>query len=308
MITHNREFFYKYVTAATAKAILRNCSVRWSSPRIFNDPFDIQFDLHLPFTEEEYIAAMMVRLNDLYENGRQSPLQSTSPSVVIFNNLFDLARANPDKLDKEEFFKELLLGTKEGASGAAAALPGIHAEVREIINDLCVFCISETHDNLLMWSHYAASHTGAVIKLKCLPEKDTALCAATQVSYQREMPVWASLESVVESNTGGAPLDPNKYLYAMAATKSEEWSYEKEWRLISKFLKPNQIEAGVADYTIWPEEIVEITFGCRMNDADKVEIAALSVHYPNVELSQASVHPKKFELVFSPIQIFGNKC
>jgi hypothetical protein len=34
--------FFKYVTANTARTILENGTLRWSSPAMFNDPFDIR--------------------------------------------------------------------------------------------------------------------------------------------------------------------------------------------------------------------------------------------------------------------------
>jgi hypothetical protein len=39
--------FFKYVSRETAKAVLSNNTLRWSSPILFNDPFDIQFDLRV---------------------------------------------------------------------------------------------------------------------------------------------------------------------------------------------------------------------------------------------------------------------
>jgi hypothetical protein len=41
------ETFFKYHTAETAKIVLFNHSRRWSSPTLFNDPFDNDFSLHL---------------------------------------------------------------------------------------------------------------------------------------------------------------------------------------------------------------------------------------------------------------------
>ena len=38
---------YKYVTVNTAKIVLETGKLRWSSPFMFNDPFDVQFDLHV---------------------------------------------------------------------------------------------------------------------------------------------------------------------------------------------------------------------------------------------------------------------
>ena len=37
--------FYKYTTAKTARPILEKSALQWSSPTVFNDPFDMQFDL-----------------------------------------------------------------------------------------------------------------------------------------------------------------------------------------------------------------------------------------------------------------------
>jgi len=38
---HDRRSFFKYTSAATAKLVLNNRTLRWSSPSLFNDPFDI---------------------------------------------------------------------------------------------------------------------------------------------------------------------------------------------------------------------------------------------------------------------------
>jgi hypothetical protein len=34
--THNREHFYKYMTASAAKSVLQTRTLRWSSPALFN--------------------------------------------------------------------------------------------------------------------------------------------------------------------------------------------------------------------------------------------------------------------------------
>lgn len=50
--THNRTHFYKYAGSHTAKLILSNRRLRWSSPSLFNDPFDVRFDLHVDFDKK----------------------------------------------------------------------------------------------------------------------------------------------------------------------------------------------------------------------------------------------------------------
>lgn len=60
--THERDSFYKYMTVGTAKAVLTNTSLRYSSPLLFNDPFDHQIDFNFDFTEEGYVEKYLETL------------------------------------------------------------------------------------------------------------------------------------------------------------------------------------------------------------------------------------------------------
>jgi hypothetical protein len=57
MITplHNKDGFFKYYTAASAKLTLQHTSRKWSTPLLFNDPFDNQFELHLQDISDELV-------------------------------------------------------------------------------------------------------------------------------------------------------------------------------------------------------------------------------------------------------------
>jgi hypothetical protein len=39
--------FFKYVTPDTGRKILENGTLRWSTPQLLNDPFDMQFAFQL---------------------------------------------------------------------------------------------------------------------------------------------------------------------------------------------------------------------------------------------------------------------
>ena len=47
---HDRMAFFKYMTAPTAHIILDSGNQRWSSPVLFNDPFDVPREADLGFT------------------------------------------------------------------------------------------------------------------------------------------------------------------------------------------------------------------------------------------------------------------
>jgi hypothetical protein len=74
-----------------------------------------------------------------------------------------------------------------GASGLLST-PTMNAEIRAVLADTTVFCLSETHDNLLMWSHYAQNHTGVVIKSLALAKVDAPTIVAQPVRYSRQVP------------------------------------------------------------------------------------------------------------------------
>ena len=47
--SHDRKCFYKYMTADVAKLVLQNNTLRWALQKLFNDPFDVQFDLRVEY-------------------------------------------------------------------------------------------------------------------------------------------------------------------------------------------------------------------------------------------------------------------
>ena len=64
--THQRTDFFKYMSFDTAKAVLTNQQLRWSPASLFNDPFDLQFDLHLDYDRDGVIKAAKKDLWDFY--------------------------------------------------------------------------------------------------------------------------------------------------------------------------------------------------------------------------------------------------
>src|SRR6266849_6774114 len=70
---HDRQHFYKYVSAKTAKAILTTRKLRWSSPVLFNDPFDVTQELRLDFDVAALSAALVEEMADLIIAGGPFP-------------------------------------------------------------------------------------------------------------------------------------------------------------------------------------------------------------------------------------------
>jgi hypothetical protein len=63
--THERHSFFKYMSAATAHRVLTNRSLRWSSPILFNDPFDVPREISFGLTPDDIVDALALRMSDL---------------------------------------------------------------------------------------------------------------------------------------------------------------------------------------------------------------------------------------------------
>ena len=68
---HDKEYFYKYLTAETALKILQNRTLKYSSPVTFNDPFDSQTRMDFDFEMSEFNYIFSDELYRLIHNERE---------------------------------------------------------------------------------------------------------------------------------------------------------------------------------------------------------------------------------------------
>lgn len=155
--THNRDFFYKYFDFDGAQKTLDNRTFLYKAPASFNDPFDSQLTLQPGISEDE--------IANIFFEGIADAVLEKRPESRLGLTAEVLAALPP--LDRERLrdIKDPLL----------AALPVKYfterhqraaEEQSKHFQDNFVFCVTEKHDNLLMWSHYAEEHKGMVFKIK----------------------------------------------------------------------------------------------------------------------------------------------
>ena len=199
-LLHGKSHFFKYCTAETLIKIINNRSVKWSSPIIFNDPFDLQTEFRFGFEVQEITKTLTDELVKLV-------FDEEEPTGDLNHPLFAMtmwSRSNRHKRSKEEFVKFMQPAADEGEKNGIETLKRIQAQAWwiDFRQKLRVYCVSETHDDILMWSHYSDCHKGAVIKHKCLAEHDRAICAAVPIEYDTDIPIIANLEEYTKHLTG----------------------------------------------------------------------------------------------------------
>ncbi len=272
---HDRKSFFKYVAPGTAKAIFENSTLRWSSPILFNDPFDVPREMSFGITPENIMHALSLRMTELIE----SPPDDTSnlnPGVRLI--IETVKKGIP-----EELKKELIDGIKDVANEhkpRSDSLEELRAMWRAFIPDFRILCLAESPAHSAMWSHYAEQYSGVVFEFRCVDELDSAWLAAKPVRYPKSKPEvytaagWAKILTMPNDQAIRTIIDIATF------TKSQEWSYEKEWRITS-FKRPNDI-GHFTDYKFHPDEISAVYLGPMVSTSDREILIKLAENYPKV--------------------------
>ena len=136
--------------------VLRSQSIRFSSPAVLNDPFELKPHL-ARLASPEYMAAEMAAEVDrslpriLREELDKLPLELRS--LISAKSLTKLLRR---QLPEAQI-------ALEGIS--VAMLPLLQQAMAHKLEELIgILCLSQVNDSLLMWAHYADSHRGFVVE------------------------------------------------------------------------------------------------------------------------------------------------
>ncbi len=119
-----------------------------------------------------------------------------------------------------------------------------------------VCCFSADYRNPLLWSHYGDQHRGICIGYT--PQRDP-VPRIRRVNYGGDRTIMTSL--VVDAFCHKSARTKDILDRSVLLRKAEDWSYEREWRLIGK--------TGVQQSTLLLKEVV---FGLRCPDSVKYSV------------------------------------
>lgn len=105
-------------------------------------------------------------------------------------------------------------------------LRALRAEFNELRSTMGVSCLSESEDSMLMWAHYANNHRGICVEYDLFDINRILGFTAVPVIYSMERPCFDSF------NLEDIEKDAMQLFIRSLTTKSPEWCYEKEWRII----------------------------------------------------------------------------
>jgi hypothetical protein len=262
--------YFKYLSAEVAKIVLVNQRLRWSSPLLFNDPFDVKRDFDLGFDMEEIKEPLTREVVDLVSRKETVDL-SRDPRVAWL--ISHLRREDRTEV-RDIIIRELPTLIAGGIQRAINYLPTINKQWSEFLPQLRILCLSAVQDDVLMWSHYSDSHRGVVLEFQ--PQDDSSFWWVSQpVRYQDAPPMLATKEEWVKSITGQRPLDAGDWrLYEpLTITKTKAWKYEEEWRVVTFMGKH---ESGLySDYPFDPQSLRAVYLGCEIAKEDAEDVLSL---------------------------------
>ncbi|WP_208445139.1 DUF2971 domain-containing protein [Vibrio sp. B1ASS3] len=267
---------YKYVTPDSIEIILRNSSIKITNPSEFNDPLDC----NVP--EFEVDSKLLKKI-------------FTKNSGIPKHEISDLS----SEIDRDisELKSELEPLSKELGSAW-----------EELIAQFRVLSLTEDPNNILMWSHYADDHKGAVIGFKKFEDKGFVKNAKS-VDYKngrKKFKEFSSklLEVLVKyliKEQDAHVSDNREKLVVNALTsstlkfftsyfffKKNEWNYEKEHRLVLRCDSTDISQnGGVNTISFDTGEVCEIIFGVKA-DPEIVHSCSLLAKekYPEVHIYQ----------------------
>lgn len=155
-----------------------------------------------------------------------------------------------------------------------------------------------TKDNLLMWAHYSDEHRGAVIGIDI---GDSNFVEGSKgYQYQKEVHYTSARPDVPPK--GSIPIE---HLF----TKSREWGYEKEYRIIRelRYGTPKTSVPKLQDIVLFdlsPGCIKHLIFGVRREKQKRKQIIDRISRSPELEhisLWQADLDPDGFKLRIDPV-------
>ncbi|MGR6839523.1 DUF2971 domain-containing protein [Aliivibrio wodanis] len=213
---------------------------------------------------------------------------------------FSLSKYFNDPFDSQllpgDYIKSLI---KMGIYDTTSANYFDEENLKDAQNKHGIYCLSKDNDSLLMWSHYAESHTGICFGFRdnfSNHIEDEMLVDTINMEYISEKEHVFSdvykklLNDDYHDESGRFDIVCSLHqdtLSALFGKKHEHWIYENEVRLIAE-------ENGVFNFS--PEGLECIIFGMRISKQDKATILSLLdlPQWKNVKVYQAN--PKRFEL------------
>ncbi len=252
---------YKYFPPERVD-VLQNLKIRFSQPRIYNDPFELRPVPNSAITEEQFNNIMPVLIG--HHGGPKEAIDEIQK--ITYSSFL----ADPSYV--------LWLIQEVMASGSLA------------------LCLTEVPDSLLMWAHYGFFHKGFVIGFDTTNEFFTCPNGSyflKRISYQQQRP------TVVFPNPSP---DETYFTKSLEWEYEKEWRLFKRLppgKSPGEFANGDD-GWPIYLFDLPIDSVKEIILGCRMDLEQSNMIRALAVSkFSHADIKAVRLSEKAYELIIS---------
>ena len=268
---------YKYVTDAGLD-ILINQRIKATPPNQFNDAFEFQ-----PLFEGQPSRRMVkrhLRNKDALraEYDRDKAIGRTRESFKAY------------KVRMRDIHRQIVPEVASKVSHQFDA--SRHTMIDRLSKIVGVICFSSVPDSLLMWAHYAHSHTGLVIGFDVLHPVFVETPRIAAVTYSHMRPI---------ISLGGTPISHEAAGWKALITKSTEWEYESEWRTTTLLRNTAHVERNgrIEFFASMPAKAIKsVILGARASEELHKKILDLvsTPDFKHVSVAKAQLHKTEYRL------------
>ena len=286
--------FYKYLPPERIN-ILENCLIRFTQPKVLNDPFEGRPNFHATTEGFASVFADTIRQKPrMWEDCRRK-----TQTDLDRHTFADTVEGNPDYA--AQLYRSL--GSQRSLFGLQGSLYDLPERLYELYNRVGILSLSETPDNRLMWAHYAEEHTGFVLMLDGYHDffKGDNLSSKIAKGFAKPERVEYRLERPRTSIE-----DPPREILLI---KDSDWKYEKEWRYLKHIDDAAKLcgdpTLPVALFRLPPKCIRGIILGYNSSKKLKDKIVALRCDDPefgHLRIQQAGASTTRYPLRIEEIK------
>ncbi len=283
--------FYKYTSIETAKIVIENETLRWSSPLLFNDIEECQFT---PFTTEQHKSAQKNYYEMLIDCAKGRLIYNYHYFSHMTNMLIDTFRLTMKQGSIDSFdYKDLLKIADNPQEGYREYVN------KGLVNIFRILCVTTDYNNNLMWAHYGDQHYGCVLEFSEICKDKPRNLQEDYVRYHENLnPTSNPIDMMIYGETKEVR---DAMIKDIIFSKKTSWAYEKEYRLMfaesfgkittSLDLRTNkrtmdvshQTDAKYTDVPFRKESLKSITFGVRAKQ-ESIDETLISLANKNYQI------------------------
>ncbi len=258
------EKVYKYRVwkNGSHKNLLLYNELYMASPKDINDPFDCRIPpnfKNLTVKEKDnYINDLAIKqFHEIEQKG-----------LNLENVIKDLEKRmdNPEKFQKEA--EKYIFELQDKYYG--------------------ILSLSKRWNGILLWTHYSDCHKGFCVGFSTEKLWKTGLFGkAALVEYDKIFPE-------IKPTVSKDKIDVAKKAFVQTHTKSEDWTYEEEFRFVNVYF-PNEPKPFERIVQVPDDVFAEVTIGINISSEDRAEIVEICKR-KNIPVYQAKKKDFLFEI------------